>query len=122
MKKYIVTAAIIALSTVLLCSCDDGRPGDVAARVVHVDGTRARELVASGATLLDVRTEAEFRARHVEGARNIPVQALESRLAELGAGAPVVVYCQSGGRSAQAARVLVSAGFTPYDLGPMSSW
>jgi phage shock protein E len=88
------------------------------------DGSTARELLARGAVLLDVRTPEEFAAEHVEGARNIPVQELPTRLAELGDKArPVVVYCRSGGRSAQAAALLRGQGFRHvHDLGAMCNW
>jgi len=83
-----------------------------------------RALVAKGARLLDVRTPEEFAAGHVEGARNVPVSELEKRLSEAGPkDQPVVVYCQAGGRSAQAAKILRANGFTHVvDLGPMSAW
>jgi len=48
-----------------------------------------------------------------QGARNIPLQELQNRLAEVGKkSAPTVVYCASGMRSAQAAKILNKAGFT----------
>ncbi len=88
-----------------------------------VKGAEARQLVAQGATLLDVRTPGEFRAGHIEGAKLIPVQELGSRIAEVGSrDVPVVVYCRSGNRSATAARMLRDAGYKVYDLGPMSAW
>jgi len=88
----------------------------------NVDGPRARTLVGEGAFLLDVRTGAEFAAGHIDGATNIPVQELEARMAEVPNEVPVVVYCQSGGRAAAAARMLRGAGHTTYDLGRMSAW
>lgn len=89
--------------------------------VARVDGPRARELVAAGATLLDVRTAPEFAGGHIEGALNIPVAELASRRGEVPRGR-VVVYCQSGGRSARAAGLLASAGYDVFDLGAMASW
>lgn len=85
----------------------------------------AQALVADGALLVDVRSPQEFAAGHIEGARNIPIDTLSARLGELGppASTTVVVYCQSGGRSTQAARTLRDAGFTSvHNLGPMSAW
>lgn len=97
-----------------------GGSGGGAARV---DGAKARELVAAGAQLVDVRTPGEFGGGHIAGARNIPVDTIGSRLGELDKTRPVVVYCRSGGRSAAAAGVLVGAGFSSVsDLGPMSAW
>ncbi len=43
-----------------------------------------RNLVANGATLVDVRTTEEFAAGHLRGAVNLPVAELRDRLAELG--------------------------------------
>ncbi|MBS1153906.1 MAG: rhodanese-like protein [Myxococcaceae bacterium] len=90
-----------------------------------VDGKTARALVKDQkALLLDVRTDDEFKARHLEGAVNIPVEDLEKRIAELtDKKRPVVVYCKSGGRSAKAAALLKAAGFTQvHDLGGIGNW
>lgn len=84
--------------------------------------TRARVMVMTGATLLDVRTPREFAAGHLEGAVNIPITELADRRAEVPTDHDVVVYCQSGGRSAAAARDLTAHGYEVYDLGAMSSW
>lgn len=82
-----------------------------------------RQLVAQGALLLDVRTPAEFREGHVPHALNVPVQELPMRLNEIGpTSRPVVVYCRSGGRSAQATQLLTRAGYTVRDIGPMHAW
>lgn len=85
---------------------------------------KAKEMVAAGAALIDVRTPAEFAGGHVEGARNIPLQALPQRLAEVGPPEqPVVVYCQMGGRSAKAADLLRGAGYKDvFNLGPITNW
>lgn len=45
-------------------------------------------------TLLDVRPAEEFALGHLPGAMNIPVEALEQRLAELPPGQEVVAYCR----------------------------
>ena len=45
-------------------------------------------------TIVDVRPEAEFRAGHVPGALNIPLEDLEARLAELDPDREVVAYCR----------------------------
>jgi len=66
--------------------------------------------------LLDVRTPAEYRESHAEGARLVPLNALdptkvmEARQGE--AGEPLYLICQSGARSRQAAERFLAAGFT----------
>lgn len=80
-------------------------------------------MVQEGALLLDVRSPEEFASGRLPDAVNIPVEELKSRLGELEAKRPIVVYCRSGRRSAKAAELLKSAGFQQvHDLGPMSAW
>lgn len=67
----------------------------------------------AGATVLDVRSAGEFASGHVDGARNLPVGELAGRLHEVPRDRAVIVYCQSGGRSARAAQVLKAAGYSP---------
>jgi rhodanese-related sulfurtransferase len=88
----------------------------------HVDSAAAHALVEHGATLLDVRTEGEWSGGHLPGAVLIPIQQLATRIGEVPRDRPVVVYCQSGIRSAQAADVLASAGYEVHDLGGIGSW
>jgi phage shock protein E len=93
-----------------------GRSGDV-------DSARARELVGKGATLVDVRSAEEYAGGHVEGAINVPVAELGGKMGQIPKDRAVVVYCQSGMRSARAAGALKEAGYTEvYDLGAMSRW
>lgn len=91
---------------------------------VRVSGSEARAMVADGALLVDVRSEAEYARGGIEGSVNIPIQELAGRIDELGdKDREVVVYCQSGGRSAMAKRLLEANGFTKvYDLGGMGRW
>ena len=93
-------------------------------RAGTISGARAREMVHGGALLVDVRTNAEFASGHIEGAVNIPVSELETRLPELGAKqGSIVLYCRSGARSALALRFLESQGYTTVaNLGAMTSW
>jgi len=89
-----------------------------------VSSLEARRLVEAGARLVDVRTPQEFANGHIPGAVNMPVQDLERRMGELtGKDRPIVLYCRSGARSSNAARMLKSAGYTEvHDLGAMSRW
>lgn len=61
--------------------------------------------------LVDVRTEAEFAAGALEGAVNLPLNTLRSRLGELDPNRPVYVYCGVGQRGYNAARILSQHGF-----------
>lgn len=71
------------------------------------------------ALLLDVRTPEEFRAGHIPGSRNLPLQELETAPSVIEhENVPLYLYCRSGNRSAQAAAILRSMGYTNVkDLG-----
>jgi rhodanese-related sulfurtransferase len=60
-----------------------------------IDIEELRERLNRGdVVLVDVRPEEEFRAGHIEGARSIPLEELEERLAELPPDAEIVAYCR----------------------------
>jgi hydroxyacylglutathione hydrolase len=62
--------------------------------------------------LLDVRGRSEWEAGHIPGVPNIPLGYLTDRLAEVPAGRPLVVHCETGSRSAIAASLLAARGET----------
>ena len=75
--------------------------------------------------LLDVRTEAEFRQQRIAGAILIPDFELKEKAAvELpDKSKTILVYCRSGARSANSAKVLVGLGYTNvYDFGGIINW
>jgi len=63
-----------------------------------VDAIGRDELIArlrkGDVLLIDVRPSEEYEAGHIEGARSIPIEELEQRLAELPADREVVAYCR----------------------------
>jgi phage shock protein E len=69
------------------------------------------EKLEAGATVVDVRTDAEFRGGAYPGAVHAPLQSLAGSLDRIPRERPVVVYCASGARSAVAARILRKAGY-----------
>jgi phage shock protein E len=71
------------------------------------------EKIKQGAKIVDVRTVAEYADGHYPNALNIPLDALQTRIAEFGSKEKcVIVYCASGARSAMAARTLKTLGYT----------
>jgi rhodanese-related sulfurtransferase len=68
-------------------------------------------IVGPDTQFIDVRTPAEVAERGIASARNIPLDQLADRLAELDPQRRTVVLCRSGGRSAQAANFLADSGF-----------
>lgn len=72
---------------------------------------RVKELLSQNAVIIDVRTPGEFQGGHVAGSKNIPLQSIQSRVAEIKKmNKPVVLCCASGARSGQATSFLKSQG------------
>lgn len=65
----------------------------------------------SDTVLIDVREVGEFARGHAKGARNIPLSQFNRRFREIPTGKDVLLICQSGNRSAQAARLLQAQGY-----------
>ena len=63
------------------------------------------------AVLIDVRDPDEFACGAMNGAINIPVDTLRSKLNELPKDAPIFVYCAIGLRGYLAQRILLQNGF-----------
>ena len=95
---------------ILSGECDVVEPDEVA------------PLAASGWTLLDVRTPAEFASGSIPGAVNAPLDDLRGDLATLGPG-PFLVFCQVGQRGHTATELLHELGRTARNLdGGITTW
>lgn len=92
--------------------------------VKTVAAADAKKLIDQGAQLIDVRTKDEYDWGHIKGAKLISVDVISEHVSELSKDKPVLVYCASGVRSAQAASYLASNGFKKvYDLsGGIARW
>jgi phage shock protein E len=80
----------------------------------------ARSLLRKGALVVDVRSLAEFQARSLPGAINLPLGDLTDAISRRVPDKTQVLllHCLSGGRSAVAARLLKGLGYTQvYNLG-----
>jgi len=80
----------------------------IKSRIEEIDPSKVHELIDEGVALIDVRETEEFAAGHLPGAKHVPKSYLESRIEGVvpDRDAQVVLYCQSGNRSAWAARTL----------------
>ena len=81
-------------------------------------------MLRSGATLLDVRDNAEWNAGHAPGAVHVPVRSVADQAPKrIPKGRPVIVTCRTGARSRGATRLLREKGIDAYNLaGGMSAW
>src|SRR6201996_6702432 len=81
----------------------------IKSRIAEVDPSEVREQLQNGTLVIDVREAEEWSTGHIPGAKHVPKSYLESRIE---GAAPdrdqhVILYCQSGNRSAWAARTLI---------------
>ncbi|MGN6475273.1 MAG: adenylyltransferase/sulfurtransferase MoeZ [Mycobacteriales bacterium] len=74
--------------------------------------------------LVDVREPAEYEIINIGGSVLIPPRELPSRLSELPQDKPVVLYCKTGVRSAEALALLKNAGFSDakHVQGGVTAW
>jgi len=78
-------------------------------RIDEVDPAVVREQVSNGAVVVDVREADEWSTGHIPGAKHVPKSYIETRIegAAPDRSQHVILYCQSGNRSAWAARTLI---------------
>jgi rhodanese-related sulfurtransferase len=94
---------------------------EMAETEVSPDG--ARGLIAEGASLIDVRNADEHEAGHIDGDQPIPFDRLKAEAGSIPQGAPVVLYCRSGDRSAAAVQALRASGYDAYSIeGGILAW
>ncbi|MEP0710413.1 rhodanese-like domain-containing protein [Algoriphagus sp.] len=74
------------------------------------DNSNLTEAIQQGAFLVDVRMPGEFASGSVKGAVNIPLNTVASQLSKFKGKKNIVVFCQSGNRSAQAKGILEQNG------------
>jgi rhodanese-related sulfurtransferase len=86
-----------------------------------ISPTDAKRLIAQGATLIDIREADEHARERIQGARNVPLQAL-TKLG--GVTGPIIFHCRGGKRTADnAARLKDAAACKAYLLsGGIDAW
>ena len=117
MKKIIIVLIIL-----LTVGCGETEPTKL--EVSSITASEVNRMIENNDEfiLVDVRTKAEYDSEHIKGAINISLDEIESTTT-LKKDSKIVVYCQSGNRSAKAARKLVDNGYSDvYDLGSIVGW
>jgi rhodanese-related sulfurtransferase len=79
-----------------------------------------KAMLQQGGQVVDVRTGAEFQSHAHPRSINIPLDQLAARAGELDRTRPVLVCCETGGRSGIGVSVLKRAGFT--EVANLGSW
>ena len=120
----LLAGAIVSPSKNLASDHDTQSPA-TEYKVLTAEEAKARIDSGDEIIILDVRTEAEYKAGHIEHAILIPNESIKGtkpeQLPDLDA--ETLIYCRSGNRSAQAAKKLISMGYTNvYDFGGIIDW
>lgn len=108
MTRLIPTLLGVAALAVALAGCTTAAPDTYT--------------VTADTTIIDVRTPQEYAQGHLDGAVSLDVTGgeLAAAIPTLDPEAEYAVYCRSGNRSAQAAKLLTDVGFTGVtDLGSL---
>ena len=102
------------------------------AAVPRISASEAKELIAKGALIVDVRDAPEVEKNgKVAGAVHVSRGMLEFRAdpespyhdKKFDPSKPVIVYCASGGRSALSGKTLKDMGYTQvFNLGAFKDW
>ena len=103
--------ALVAVFTIAACGSDSDESGSPGAYTVTP--AEAVALIEDGErTVIDVRSPAEYSQSHIVGAINIDVDgaSFSEQIAELDPDEPLLLYCRSGNRSAEAAEQMEQAG------------
>lgn len=89
----------------------------------EVSAAEAKQIIESGAQVVDVRTDVEFEAGHIPGARHIPVAEVQQRAGDFVKDQSVIVYCRSGNRSGPIGDAFAASGFDAHSIaGGLIGW
>lgn len=116
-KWILVALAVLLIGAVAVLSSGGPSAG-------LVDSDQLTELQASGVRIVDVRTASEHAMARIPGSENIPLSSFADASKSWDPAEPIVLYCATGNRSAEAAEMLQAAGFdNVYDLaGGIAAW
>ncbi len=122
MKRFIMIA-VMSFSVLLGAA---GCGGEAMGAYKKITPNEAKVMMEeSKVTLVDVRTEAEYKKGHIPGAILVPNETIGNTMPEQlpDKKATIMVYCRSGARSKQASDKLIKLGYEKvYDLGGIIDW
>ena len=88
-------------------------------KIPSVTTEKLKNMLKERPMVIDVREPYEFKARHIKGAKNIPLNTIKTYEGK----GPVYVVCQSGARSSSAAKKLKKMGVEAINVkGGMNNW
>lgn len=116
---------ILILCMMLLCACGkEVEEKKEVAKVNRITCNEVNDLVSEGAIVVDVRTPGEYETDHIENAINIDSNEIKyvvkGKIKDYET--KIIVYCQTGNRSSESAKILVNLGYkNVYDMGGITT-
>ena len=128
MKKIFLLLVVICLLVTGCSGSKDDKEKDKVKKVevnnISVDVVKSMSDNISDypdVSIVDVRNHEEYVAGHIKGAINIPLLKIED--IDIDTSNQIIVYCQSGKRSSQAAEKLINMGYKDVsDMGGINEW
>lgn len=129
MKKIILILTVFLCFLITGCGNNEETDKEIKKEEVIIETistTDVKEIVDNfdehlDTDIIDVRTEEEFEEGHIKGAINIPLAHISE--INLSTEQTIIVYCQSGSRSRQAAKELKALGYDSVkDMGGINDW
>ena len=118
-----ITALLTSILLLLSVSCMGESSQDSSAP--YRDPEALAELIASDEPyiLIDVRRDDEFQRGYIPTSINIPVDSIAANPPDIPRDSTIILYCQSGVRSARALSLFKELGFTDLtDFGAIGRW
>ena len=127
MSRYARTLLLSSLVVISVLGCRSAPTGKLPWTDDHYKDPRGLYDLIAGELepylLVDVRAASEYTSGHIPTALNIPHDAMAQYPPTTDKSALIIVYCQSGGRSAKTAETLVGMGYRRVvDFGSIARW
>jgi len=123
MKKRLAIAIILIFAALMLAGCAAESAVVPSERITQEE---AMEWIAhQNVIILDVRNLDEFNMGHIPDAVSLPVDEIQNAAPRMMPDKEqiILVYCQTGRRSANATTMLVEMGYTTvFDFGGIVDW
>lgn len=131
MNKILLLISMIVFLALILAGCANANTqnnvnNEEGGTYVRISGDEAKKIIDENRSviILDVRTPAEYKTKHIPGAILISNETITNKEIEgIKKADTVLVYCRSGNRSREASEKLIAMGYKHvYDFGGIDTW
>ena len=119
MIKKLFKICFVFLVSLLVVGCGSNNNNSI----VKISTSEVKEIIDNkddNYIIIDVREEYEYNEGHLIGAENIPWTVIDTYTFDKDK--TIIVYCRSGSRSNEAARILNKLGYKVKDMGGILDW